>query len=80
MVICKACGVRMDSGKSCKHNTAGRIKYGEESHQAGSLFCRDCGVMKGGYHHKYCCVEECGTCGGQALICRCNDKGGGSIA
>jgi len=81
MVKCNTCGVDMSSGKSCGHNTTGRVKYGEEAAQRFDpdtfLFCRDCGVMKGGYHHAFCCVEECGTCGAQALSCDCKTEGSG---
>lgn len=31
--------------------------------------CHDCGVRKGGVHHKFCDMEECPAGCGQLLMC-----------
>jgi hypothetical protein len=31
--------------------------------------CRDCGVAKGGFHHEFCCMEDCPLGDGQLLSC-----------
>ena len=39
--------------------------------------CRDCHVLRGGFHHLGCCREECPRCGAQLLTCGCFDTPGG---
>lgn len=54
-----------------------RIQYGEERlwRDLSDGFvvypCHDCGVVQGQYHVEDCDVEECPSCGGQLLGCRC---------
>jgi len=51
-----------------------RVRYGEE--QGGwdtSIPCHDCRAVAGQYHAVGCDVEECPRCGGQAIMCDCED-------
>jgi hypothetical protein len=55
----------------------GRIRYGGESQDWGATErpCGDCAVMKGQLHVPSCDIEECPSCGGQALACDCDYDG-----
>jgi len=71
MARCGLCKREMLTAQSCDEQS-GAIPYGSE--RAWRQFeiepgarCRDCGVRIGGYHHEFCVVEECPTCGCQAL-------------
>ncbi len=62
-----------------------RIRYGDESEQlaAGSRPCPDCKVQQGQFHVPSCDLEECPSCGGQAIGCDCashSDGGAGNSA
>ena len=52
-----------------------RIRYGEETHNQGSLdqhaCCPDCGVQLGRYHHDNCDDAQCPACGEQESFCDC---------
>jgi hypothetical protein len=50
------------------------IPYGEDrkGYETAER-CHDCGVVKGGYHHPGCDMEECPKCGWQLISCGCLD-------
>ena len=85
MAECEWCGREMLQAHSCAVDSyiyaegdVPRIPYGQEPGYAGLELperCHDCGVKKGGYHHKYCDMEECPTCHGQAISCGCGLEG-----
>lgn len=49
------------------------IKFGDEKNTDYKDLerCYDCNVVKGGFHHSGCEVEECPRCSNPILICRC---------
>ncbi len=52
------------------------VRYGDEERwQSERKRCHDCSVIKGGYHHPGCDVEECPVCHGQIISCGCLDEG-----
>jgi hypothetical protein len=70
-VTCGACGRDMRTAESCEQQP-GALPCGLERRSrqlecAPAAGCHDCGVRTGGFHHKFCVVEECATCGGQAV-------------
>lgn len=54
-----------------------RIAYGDEKENWGANDrpCGDCAVAKGQLHVPNCDIEECPSCGGQAIGCNCEYEG-----
>ena len=78
MTICKGCKQEMLGTDTCadvpfRFNGVDYdpIPYGKERGVWESERCHDCNVVKGGYHHPGCDVEECPVCHGQAISCDC---------
>lgn len=79
---CGLCWLEMN-GAACTATTtriAGvqydRIKFGDDWPEALNPMpanCNDCGTPGGGLHHRYCDLERCPRCGGQAIACPCCD-------
>jgi hypothetical protein len=72
MAVCPTCRREMLVAPSC-NTRVNVVRYGAERFLPDPPpdRCRDCGVTIGGVHHARCCMEECGTCGGQLLTCDC---------
>jgi hypothetical protein len=53
-----------------------RIRYGKEQDDWGAdeHSCHDCRAVAGQFHAIGCDVEECPRCGGQAIMCDCEDE------
>ena len=75
VTACKACGREMLSRVSCDER-AGATRHGDESYCPLLDFepapnCKDCGCPVGGFHQRWCDVDECPH--GQRLGCEvCN--------
>lgn len=54
-----------------------RVRYGEEEHdwRAECGPCHDCLAVAGEFHVPGCDVEQCPSCGGQAMSCGCRYEG-----
>lgn len=50
-----------------------RIPFGEDyaGEASGLPSCRDCAAARGQLHVPICCLEQCPSCGGQAIGCDC---------
>jgi len=72
MARCSLCKRDMSMRPRSCEAQPGAITYGSERrwqrHEVEPPeCCRDCGVRIGRYHHQFCAIEECPTCGCQAL-------------
>lgn len=83
MTTCTYCNQDMTQAPSCIPVPVERsgteippIRYGQETRgewgAASGARCHDCGAEPNGYHHPGCDAEECPTCHGQIISCRCN--------
>lgn len=81
--VCEACDQDMEVALTCKaEERPGVTLYTQdlpaEHYQPLDVEllpfrCRDCGVVKGGVHHVFCCVAGCLNCGyAQRLDCPCD--------
>jgi hypothetical protein len=71
LAACSTCDREMTLAPSCRPRL-GAILYGDERYDWPTdppERCRDCNVTRGSTHHRPCCVELCGRCGGQLLTC-----------
>lgn len=50
-----------------------RIPFGEDyaGEASGLPSCRDCAAARGQLHVPICCLEQCPSCGAQAISCDC---------
>ena len=50
-----------------------RIPFGRDwsGKDSDTASCRDCAAARGELHVPFCCWEQCPSCGGQAIGCRC---------
>ena len=79
MAVCSWCHGEMLTAISCNvvafHRKGRRfdlIPYGaERGWQSTADQCGDCGVIRGGFHHPGCDLQDCPACGGQLLSCGC---------
>lgn len=79
MAVCSWCDDEMTMGVSCIvdvfHRNGRRfhmIPFGDEAGQrmSGDL-CGGCGVIRGGWHHPGCGLQQCPACGRQMISCGC---------
>lgn len=81
-VICDDCSEEIPFAESCTSAPylTGRTEIRWQSKPFGiekggtcgaKERCGSCGVMKGGYHHPGCEVEECPKCGDKIVSCDC---------
>lgn len=71
MAACPACNREMAMAPSCDPRP-GAVRYGDEPVLAGvepPERCYDCGVARGGFHHRFCDREWCPVCPGQLISC-----------
>jgi len=84
MATCNRCHADMRSADSCtvrfvwigpRRAEQARIPYGSERLAFAGDRCHDCGVVRGGFHHPGCLVEQCPnrrhTAYAQIRTCRC---------
>jgi hypothetical protein len=79
MATCTDCNQDMLTAESCTVTTVAidgtvyRRRPWRPGPSWGSGPCGDCGVARGGWHHRGCDLERCPCCGGQLLSCGCGD-------
>ncbi len=88
MAVCDWCHGEMATAASCSvdalHRNGRRfdmIPFVDESNRrASGVRCGDCGVLRGGWHHPGCDLQDCPACGGQLLSCGCRfDEDGADV-
>ena len=83
MAKCEWCNQEMKTHKGCTNSTVEfpdgtvlpSITYQNEL-ASSSLYCHDCGVQIGDFHHPGCDMEICPKCQGQLISCGCLDEEG----
>ena len=85
MAICSICEREMIGSTTCRpvpvelvDGVFEQVRYGDErrfGRATSDSPCHDCGVMRGGFHHRGCDMEECPNCRGQLFACYCLKPG-----
>lgn len=78
MAVCSWCHGEMTTAVSCSvdalHRNGRRfhmIPFGDEPGRTSGDGCSDCGVVRGGWHHPGCDLQQCPACGRQLMSCGC---------